>query len=133
MPGETTREGLLRLAEVLDRERPALVLLCEGGNDFLQRVDESRTIDNLKAMIRLIQARGIPVVLIGVPRPGWGLAAADFYDDLAAEFAIPGDNETLERVLSDNSLKSDMIHPNAAGYREMAQAVAELLRSAGAL
>ncbi|WP_300741976.1 GDSL-type esterase/lipase family protein [Trichlorobacter sp.] len=33
IPGEVTSAGLARLDETLDREKPALVLLCLGGND----------------------------------------------------------------------------------------------------
>ena len=39
----------------------------------------------------------------------------------------------LPAVVSDQSLKSDTIHPNAAGYAQIAQAVEQLLRDAGAL
>ena len=31
--GEVTGDALLRLPEVLEREKPALLLLCHGGND----------------------------------------------------------------------------------------------------
>ena len=39
----------------------------------------------------------------------------------------------LLSVLRRNAYKSDPIHPNADGYRILAQAVAELLRRAGAV
>lgn len=33
VPGEVSADGLLRLPALLDREQPALLLLCHGGND----------------------------------------------------------------------------------------------------
>jgi len=39
----------------------------------------------------------------------------------------------LRSVLLDNGLKSDMVHPNAAGYAKIAAAVEKLLKNAGAL
>jgi len=127
VPGETTAEGRARLAAVLDEQRPALLLLCLGGNDFLQHQDESRTDDNLRAMVALARERGIAVVLIAVPRLGFGLEVPKLYEKIARDSAIPLERKALKKILSTGSLKSDPIHPNAAGYRILAESVARLL------
>ena len=73
VPGEVTGEGLSRLPEVLEREKPALLILCHGGNDLLRRLDQQQTANNLRAMIRLARERGVAVVIIAVPSPGIAL------------------------------------------------------------
>ena len=133
VPGEVTADGLPRLAEVLDREHPALLLLCHGGNDQLRRLDPRQTGENLRAMIRTAQDRGVAVALIAVPAPGLKLTPPALYKELAKEFSIPMEAEILAEILADSSLKSEYIHPNAAGYRRLAEAVATLLRTSGAI
>lgn len=133
VPGEVTAEGLARLPGVLDRERPALVVLCHGGNDLLRRLDRGETAANLRALVRMVRERGIAVVLVGVPALDLSLSPPKFYREVADEFAIPYDGKTLPRILGKGSLKSDYIHPNAAGYRELAEALAKLLARSGAL
>lgn len=133
VPGEVTAEARARLAAVLDEHRPALMLLCLGGNDFLRQQDEGQTVDNLRAMVGIARERGVGVVLIAVPRLGFGLELPKFYGKIAKEYAVPLEEKALKRILSTGSLKSDPIHPNAAGYRLLAGEVAAVLRSAGAL
>ena len=55
------------------------------------------------------------------------------YREIAKELSIPIEEETLSTVLADNSLQSDYIHPNAAGYRRLAEAIATILRKSGAI
>jgi Lysophospholipase L1 and related esterases len=133
IPGEVTAAGLARLAETLDREKPALVLLCLGRNDFLQRLDQAKTGENLRSMVRMMRERGIAVVLIGVPRLGFGVDVPGWYAELAKEAGVPYEGKLLKRILADRSLKSDPIHPNAAGYQQLAEGLAAVLKKNGAL
>lgn len=133
VPGETTAEGLARLPAVLEEQKPCLMILCLGGNDFLRRLNEEQAEENLKAMVRAARERGVPVVLLGVPKPGLFLKTHQMYGEVAKGYAIPYEGKALQRILGENSLKSDHIHPNAAGYRQLAESVADLLKKAGAL
>ena len=133
VPGETSAEGLVRLPAALDEAKPQLVILCEGGNDFLQKLDEARAADNLRAMVRLAQGRGAQVMLIAVPKPGLLPSPAKFYAAVAKEFGLPHEENALRKILTDNELKSDLVHPNAAGYAKLAEAIAALLKKSGAV
>ena len=132
--GETTVDGMRRLAATLDETNPQLVILCLGGNDMLRQMDRAAMKSNLAAMIREIRSRGIAVVLLGVPEPKiLSLHAEPSYEALAADFKLPLMRDGIAEVLGDRNLKSDEIHPNAAGYRKIAQNVYALLQKAGAV
>jgi len=133
VPGDTTTSALRRLPEVLAGYRPRLVLLCLGGNDMLGKQPESTTENNLRLLIQTIRASGAEVVLIGVPEPKLFGGAPDFYARVARDMRLPLEDEVFNEVLKDNRLKSDPIHANAAGYRVVAERLAEFLRKAGAL
>lgn len=133
IPGETTAEGLTRLPSAIDEHRPALMILCLGGNDFLRKLDEGEAKKNLREMVRLAREKEVDVVLIGVPRLGLSMAVPELYAEIAGEFSIPYEGKILRSILSKGNLKSDYIHPNAHGYRKMAEAIAELLRKSGAV
>jgi len=133
VPGEVTAGGLARLAEVIDEYKPKLMIVCLGGNDMLRKVDEGQTKSNLRTIIKTIKAQGIAVVLVGVPRPALLTGAPPFYEEIAREFGIPYEGKIVTDVLYQRDQKSDAIHPNAKGYRRMAEAIAALLKKAGAV
>jgi len=133
IPGELSENGLQRLPEILDREKPALLLLCHGGNDLLRKLDPGVTANNLREMIRIARAKGISVVLLSVPAPDLSLAPPAYYAEIAKESGTPIESKALSRILGKSSLKSDHIHPNAAGYRALAESVYDLLKKSGAL
>ncbi|MDT8440695.1 MAG: arylesterase [Desulfuromonadales bacterium] len=130
IPGEVSAEGLKRLPAVLEEHQPDLVILCHGGNDFLRRLDREQTAANLAAMVEMIQARGADVILLGVPQFGLILKPAELYETIAAQHRIPYQADIISDLLGKRSLKSDQIHPNGAGYRQLAEAVHRLIRKA---
>lgn len=133
VPGELSSAGLGRLAALLDRTQPTLLLLCHGGNDLLRKLDPGRLRDNLEAMIALARERGIAVLLIGVPRPGLLLNTAEVYREVAAATSTPLEQDALAEILGDAASKSDAVHPNAAGYRRLAERIRQRLVELGAL
>jgi lysophospholipase L1-like esterase len=133
VPGDTTASALQRLPSVLVEHQPRLVLLCLGGNDMLKRQPESATENNLRLLVQTIRSSGAEVMLIAVPEPKLFGSAPDFYGRIAEEMQLPLEDDIFNAVLKDNSLKADPIHANAAGYRVVAERLAEFLRETGAL
>ena len=133
IPGETTSGTLARITEVLDQHRPNLVILCIGGNDILRRRSKAEIVTNLQRLIDIVQEHEIQLVLLAVPEFGLYPSAPDFYAELAESNGIPLDDETIPSVLRNPTLKSDAIHGNEAGYREIALGVKQLLQQSGAL
>jgi lysophospholipase L1-like esterase len=133
VPGETSAQGVRRLPAVLEDVKPQLLILCHGGNDFLQRSGEEAAARNVREMIRLARAQGVAVMLLATPKPGFGASRVKFYEEIGRELAVPVEADVLADVLGSNKYKSDLVHPNAEGYARIARAVADLLRAAGAV
>jgi acyl-CoA thioesterase-1 len=133
VPGETTVDGVARLPSMLEEVHPKIMLLCMGGNDMLRKMDRATAEANLRAMVQLAKQRGVAVVLIGVPEPVLFGGTAAFYGNVAKDYHLSFEDRILREVLFDNRFKSDEIHPNANGYRRLAQAIAELLHRTGAV
>ena len=133
IPGEVSADGLERLPELLSEVNPSLVILIHGGNDLLQRKNKPAAAKNIIAMIELIRGSGAQVVMAGVPDFGLFLSTAKLYLEIAEQHSVPIEAEILPSVLSDLNKKSDTVHPNADGYRELAIAMETLLKDNGAL
>ena len=133
IPGEVTAQALERLPAALDEHAPRLLLLCIGGNDFLRRLGNAQAERNLRAMVQLAKSRGVSVLLIGTPEPGLLPSPPGFYAAVAKDLGVPYEEGVITEVLKDASLKSDPIHPNARGYRLIAERLAATLKKTGAL
>ena len=116
--GDTTQGGLTRLPRLLERHRPAVVILEMGGNDGLRGLPVEVTRSNLASMIEQSRAAGAKVILaeMRIP-PNYGQSYTekfnDTYQELTDEYAL------LPFLLQDIALKpglmqDDGIHPTVA-------------------
>ena len=128
--GDTSEEGLRRLPGLLNDPSIKVMILFFGGNDILQKRSMTALKNNLKKMTAMAKAKKIEVLLVSVPDITlFGLSPLDLYEEVAEEENIPLLSGMLSEILSDPSLKSDQIHPNAKGYKKMAQAIHESLKT----
>jgi acyl-CoA hydrolase len=139
VPGDTAEAAKGRIRGALEQSRPALVIVELGGNDFLRRRPEGQIREDLRRILAEVRAAKIPVVLVAVPRFSLlgaavgALPDADLYEQLAKEEKVPLVPKVFGRILADPGLKADQIHPNAEGYRQLAEGIADGLRKAGFL
>lgn len=131
--GETTADGVTRLPEALETHAPDLVILLMGGNDVLRNQDLAEAKRNLARMINQAQAKGIAVMLVGVPEKSLFSQSAPLYDSLAEEHGVVLVDDLVASLLRRPGYKADAVHLNAEGYRAMAERLAEVLRDEGAL
>ena len=133
--GDTSADVLNRV-ETITKQNPNLVLLGVGGNDVLQRMAPDTTRSNIIATIDTLQSKNIDVVLIAEPHLStsalFGKASDNpLYEDIAEAKGIPLYSDGWSNILSDDALKSDRIHANAAGYRQFAEGLYDYLKEEG--
>ncbi|MGS0682097.1 GDSL-type esterase/lipase family protein [Shewanella sp. 125m-7] len=121
--GETTTAGVSRLGPLLDKYSPELLVLLEGGNDFLRNHSITRTKSNLAAMIEMAQSKQIPVLLVAVPQKSLFLSVSPIYEELAEQYQLVLVEDALSDLLKSPSKKSDAIHLNDEGYLVLANAI----------
>jgi acyl-CoA thioesterase-1 len=119
--GETTSGGLERLPRALQLHQPGTVILELGANDGLRGLPVSETRENLAHMVRLSQAAGARVLLVGMripPNygPRYTEAFARMFPELANQYHLPLVPFLLEKVALDPTrMQQDGMHPNARG------------------
>ncbi|HEY8353396.1 MAG TPA: arylesterase [Methylophilaceae bacterium] len=139
VPGDTSADGLERLPALLEQHEVDLLIVELGGNDFIRRVPQQQTKDNLRAILTEARANGIQSLLLAIPEfSPFGAAVGSLsdhalYRELAKETGTPLIENIFSDVLAKNALKSDPIHPNAEGYRLIEDALRKALQKQGFL
>ncbi len=124
--GDTTRDGLARVGEAIDKH-PRIVILLLGGNDYLKRIPREETFQNLRTLISRFHEDGAIVVLLGV-RGGILIDHFDTdFENLAEETGATYVPNVLDGLFRNKSLMTDEIHPNNNGYKFIAEKIYPVL------
>jgi len=126
--GDTSSDGLRRLERDVLAYQPRLVIIEFGGNDFLIRLPLSQTINNVQIMTQAIQAKGAMVAIADV---SCGIIMENYrkgYKRLARQTQAIFIPNLLKGIITNPSLKSDPLHPNAQGHRIIAERIYQAVR-----
>lgn len=124
--GDTTSGGLARLDWSVPDGTDGVILEL-GANDALRGLPPEKTRDNLDAMIKRLQERGIAVLLAGMLAPpnmggDYETTFNAIYPDLAGKYDVTLYPFFLDGVTTNpDMLLSDGMHPNPNGINTMVE------------
>lgn len=135
--GDTTAGGLARVDWALTPGVDAMIVAL-GGNDLLRGIPPETSRANLDGILQAARARGVAVLLAGLPAPGnfgpdYQREFDAIFPDLAARYdallvpdflggleaAAGGDRQAVLSAY----MQADGIHPNAAGVALVVEAL----------
>ncbi|SOE16863.1 (3S)-malyl-CoA thioesterase [Hoeflea halophila] len=126
--GDTTSGGLARLDWSVPDGTDGVILEL-GANDALRGLPPEKTRENLEAMIKRLQERGIAVLLAGMLAPpnmggDYETKFNAIYPDLAARYELTLYPFFLDGVTGNpDQLLSDGMHPNPNGINTMVEKI----------
>lgn len=132
--GETTEGGLARLPRQLQRVRPAVVVIELGANDGLRGLPLARMRSNLERMVKLSQASGARVLIVGMRMPpNLGRAYTEGfhnnYIQVARQYRTGLVPFFLAPIMLDRrAFQPDNLHPTAAAQGRLLDVVWPSLR-----
>lgn len=136
--GETTSGGKQRLASLLEKHQPDILILELGANDALRGQDLNVSQANLQQMIEACPQfnQACKVILLGVQLPTnygpvYDALFQKMYQNLAEKNALLFDPFFLEPVALDPDLMQwDGLHPNAEAQPVILERIAPLVERA---
>jgi acyl-CoA thioesterase-1 len=123
--GETSSGAVSRLEWTLSSLDPDLVILETGANDGLRGIDPKILQANLDRLITELKKAEVEVILAGMQMlpnlgPDYTSRFRAIYPQIAETHDVPLIPFFLEGVAGNQSYnQSDMLHPNAEGYRRI--------------
>lgn len=144
--GDTSAGGLARIDWALTGDIDAVIVEL-GANDMLRGVDPAVTRANLDGILKVIDARGLPAILAGLPAPPnygeqYRKAFRANFRSLAEQheaifypsfFRGLGDGRSIPQIM--RLFQPDGLHPNAEGVAaivaDIGPVVLKLIAEAG--
>jgi acyl-CoA thioesterase I len=120
--GETTAGGLARIGKVLERLKPAIVILQLGANDGLRGLPVAAMKQNLAAIIEQSQQAGAKVLLVGMRLPpNYGDPYTKAFERAFADLAKSHRTALLPFLLEGFGDKVEQFQPDRIHPTEPAQ------------
>ena len=122
--GETSAGGLARIAQVLQRHKPSVVIVELGANDGLRGLPVAAMKKNLAAIVEQSQKAGARVLLVGMRLPpNYGEAYTHSFERAYGELAKRHRSALLPFLLKGFAEKielfqTDLIHPTESADRK---------------
>ena len=127
--GASTADGV-DLCEQIATDACGIVIVTLGGNDIMQQVPYDETEKNLETIFTNLQTRGAVVVFTCVLSP-LSMSRGRKYKVLCKRMGVLFVPDIMAGIITDPTLRTDEVHPNAEGYRLIAERVATTLKAAG--
>lgn len=125
--GDTGAAAPRRLAQVMEH-KPYMVLIEFGGNDFMRSVPFEQTMASVSRIVDEVQAAGAIAVIVDTGGYYGMRKYSKAYKKLAKEKGAVFVSGILDGVFGQRALMSDQVHPNAAGYKIVAERVYEEIK-----
>jgi lysophospholipase L1-like esterase len=126
--GATTGAALSRLERAVLSHDPDIAVVLLGGNDLLHFVPVDQRVKNITTIVERLRKADVRVILVGL-----GPYPIDPFDGalpgLASRTSSAFVSGVLVGILGNKALMFDLIHPNDAGHRLIADRIAPTLRA----
>ena len=126
LSGETATHAPSRLAQVLE-QNPYMVLIEFGANDYMQGRSMETAVAAVGQIVDAVQQAGAIAVIVDTGGPGMG-RYTKAYKEMARQKEAVFVPEILKGIFNKRQYKSDMVHPNAAGYEIVAERVYQKIK-----
>ncbi len=131
--GDTTFDALQKVDAEL-KYHPKIIIVEFGANDFMRALEKSigkagqshiQAFKNLEIVVKKLQDAGAVVVIAGINLNDYYSAGYRKLAKKTHSVLIP---DIMEGIRDDqNYMSADNIHPNAAGYRKMADIILNVI------